>query len=156
MPIIDQSYCRQIQCGAITQAEAGVLDLYECAAAGFSGARGCTDPLCEPYLPRMAERGNGCGTAMADAPPLPVPPPIMLDADSSESAIEQASPAPKLPPITPWNLTPPMPSITAAVNFGPSTNPPAEDAACGFAQWVDGNPLLAMGLLAAFALMLKR
>lgn len=157
MAMIDQSYCRQIQCGAITQAEAGALDLFECASAGYVGARPCTDPLCKPYLQAMAERGNGCGTALPQGPPMPVAPPVMLDSDSSDSAVDEATPAPPLPPITPWNLTPPMPSITAAVNFGPSTNPVAESGlACQFATWVDANPLLAVGVLLGFAVVLRK
>ena len=44
---VNADTCLQIQCGLITQAEAGLQTLYDCAAAGYAGARSALDPLCQ-------------------------------------------------------------------------------------------------------------
>ncbi len=44
---VDADTCLRIQCGLITQAEAGLQTLYDCAAAGYAGARSALDPLCQ-------------------------------------------------------------------------------------------------------------
>jgi hypothetical protein len=154
MPTIDAEYCEAVMCGGITQAEAGIANLYECARMGFTGARPCTDDSCRFYTTAMEERGNGCGTPIPPAPAMPWAPPLTMDDDGLE---DPAAPPPQLPAITPYNLTPPMPSITAPVNFGPSSNPVSTDtAACQFSTWVDQNPVMALIALAGLALLVAK
>ncbi len=43
--------CLKIQCGAITQEEAGLDLLADCSFDGFAGAMSCASPLCAPPLP---------------------------------------------------------------------------------------------------------
>jgi hypothetical protein len=43
------STCLQIQCGAISQSQAGMDTIMACARAGHVGVRSCLDPLCAPW-----------------------------------------------------------------------------------------------------------
>lgn len=77
----DPLLCLKIQCGAISQAEAGPELLDECALAGFSGALSCASPLCAPF----------CGTTAASvaraSQPLPVAPRVeAMFADAPQRA----------------------------------------------------------------------
>jgi hypothetical protein len=64
----DPEVCLKIQCGAITQAQAGQKVLFACANSNFTGVRSCADPLCAPYC------GNTASTVARAAQPLPVAP----------------------------------------------------------------------------------
>lgn len=68
-PEPDESTCLQIQCGAISQAQAGMSLVVDCANAGWSGARSCSDPLCSPWINTIP----GCGQ-----PPANTPAPVLL------------------------------------------------------------------------------
>jgi hypothetical protein len=61
-----ESTCLQIQCGAIPQSVAGMQLIQDCANAGWSGARSCSDPACSPWVTQIP----GCG---APAPGTPAP-----------------------------------------------------------------------------------
>lgn len=50
-PAPDPTTCRKIQCGQITQTEAGQKLLFECGNFGYEGVRSCLDPLCAPGCP---------------------------------------------------------------------------------------------------------
>jgi len=67
-PIPDPLTCLKIQCGAITQEQAGIDVLADCSFGGFSGSLTCASALCTPY----------CGESMAPvaraSQPLPVAP----------------------------------------------------------------------------------
>jgi hypothetical protein len=43
------STCLQIQCGAISQSQAGMDTIMACARAGHVGVRSCFDPACAPW-----------------------------------------------------------------------------------------------------------
>ncbi len=60
--------CLKIQCGAITQDQAGVELLADCSFAGFAGAQSCADPLCAPYC------GLSAQSVARASQPLPVAP----------------------------------------------------------------------------------
>lgn len=62
----DPEVCLKIQCGAMTQAEAGPELLRNCTFGGFQGVRTCADPLCAPYCGRTA-----ASVARGTAQPLP-------------------------------------------------------------------------------------
>jgi len=44
---VDPITCQMIQCGLLSQAEAGTETLYECAAAGYAGVLPGTHPTCQ-------------------------------------------------------------------------------------------------------------
>jgi hypothetical protein len=62
----DPEFCLKVQCGAISQAEAGD-QLKNCTFGGFQGTRTCADPICAPYCGHTA-----AAVARATAQPLPV------------------------------------------------------------------------------------
>lgn len=66
-PIPNPETCLKIQCGAITQEEAGIDLLADCSFGGFAGAMSCASPLCAPYCGSMA-------TVARASQPLPVAP----------------------------------------------------------------------------------
>ena len=67
-PVPDPVTCLKIQCGAITQEEAGLDLLADCSFGGFAGAMSCASPLCAPYC------GNTAAAVSRAAQPLPVAP----------------------------------------------------------------------------------
>ena len=120
---VDEATCTQIQCGAISQSDAGALAV-ECMNAGYVGAFGCSDPQCAPYLSQIP----GCA---AGAPPSPLvsPPPTATLV------------------LTRAQLIAPMPSITATAR---ASCPQAVNACPSeLDSLIDQNPLLAIGLAAA-------
>jgi hypothetical protein len=66
-PEPDRATCLQIQCGAITQDQAGMQLIIDCANAGFAGARSCLDPACSPWRDSMP---GWCGFSSGPAPVL--------------------------------------------------------------------------------------
>jgi hypothetical protein len=48
-PEPDRATCLQIQCGGISQAQAGMQLIQDCANAGYAGVRSCMDPACSPW-----------------------------------------------------------------------------------------------------------
>jgi hypothetical protein len=67
-PIPDPVTCLRIQCGSITQEEAGLELLADCSFGGFAGAMSCASPLCAPYC------GSTAATVSRASQPLPVAP----------------------------------------------------------------------------------
>jgi hypothetical protein len=65
-PEPDASTCVQIQCGAISQTQAGMQLIVDCANAGYSGVRSCFDPACSPWRSRIP------GCSLAPNAPSPV------------------------------------------------------------------------------------
>lgn len=70
-PIPDPVTCLKIQCGAITQEQAGLDLLADCSFDGFAGAMSCASPLCAPYC-----GGSTAQSVSRAAQPLPVAPRI--------------------------------------------------------------------------------
>jgi len=68
-PIPDPVTCLKIQCGAITQEQAGLDLLADCSFDGFAGAMSCASPLCAPYC-----GGDTAASVSRAAQPLPVAP----------------------------------------------------------------------------------
>lgn len=66
-PVPDPLTCLKIQCGAITQDQAGLDLLADCSFGGFAGAMSCASPLCSPYCGSMAPVARA-------SQPLPVAP----------------------------------------------------------------------------------
>lgn len=52
-PEPSESICLQIQCGAISQDQAGQQLIVDCMNAGYAGARSCNDPACGPWISRI-------------------------------------------------------------------------------------------------------
>lgn len=48
----DRATCLRIQCGGISQDQAGMQLIQDCANAGYAGARSCMDPACSPWCSR--------------------------------------------------------------------------------------------------------
>ena len=68
---VDRTLCRKIQCGLVTQSQAGYDLLLACSRAGYVGVRTAFDPICQELA------GGGPlvvlqqGTAAAASDPLP-------------------------------------------------------------------------------------
>ena len=127
-PIPDPSTCLKIQCGAISQAEAGIDLLADCSFDGFAGVRTCSDPLCAPYCTQTA---NAVAVA---SQPLPVAPRV-----AAQFSIEN------LPSNVPGRSCSPYYS-------GPRFGGPYGDSSCGdcgAAEWISEHPILAVALLGA-------
>jgi hypothetical protein len=65
----DPVTCLKIQCGAISQEEAGLDLLADCSFDGFAGAMSCASPLCAPYC-----GGTTASSVARASQPLPVAP----------------------------------------------------------------------------------
>jgi hypothetical protein len=142
----DQETCQQIQCGAITQEQAGVALLQACSAAGYVGARTCNDPVCVPFnlCPPAAAASAPSGTPGPAASTVPMPSATTAVMPSITNTAQVVAP---MQVITPSGMQQRMPQI---VNPAPAVMPgPACDNS--FASWVNDNPLLAIGALAALA-----
>jgi hypothetical protein len=48
-PEPDRATCLRIQCGGISQDQAGMQLIQDCANAGYAGVRSCMDPACSPW-----------------------------------------------------------------------------------------------------------
>ena len=127
-PVPDPTKCLQIQCGAISQAEAGIDLLADCSFDGFAGVRTCSDPLCAPYCTQTA---NAVAVA---SQPLPVVPRVA-------ATFSQAPP--------------PQTTIRgrgcSPIYSGPRFGGPYGDASCGCegADFINDHWLLALALLGA-------
>jgi hypothetical protein len=116
--------CLKIQCGAMTQAEAGD-ELRNCTFGGFQGVRSCADPLCAPYCGHTA-----AAVARATAQPLPVATRI--------AATFKAGPARGCDPV-----------YSGAYFSGPYSSAPP--CGCGGAGFVNDHPVIAVLLVAGAA-----
>lgn len=67
-PIPDPVTCLKIQCGAISQEQAGLDLLADCSFGGFAGSLTCASGLCAPYC------GQSMATVARASQPLPVAP----------------------------------------------------------------------------------
>lgn len=134
----DQDTCQQIQCGTITQEQAGMDLLQACSAAGYVGARVCGDPVCAPY--------GGCGTPGPASSSTPMPSATTATMPSITNTAAVVAP---VQVITPLGMQQRMPQI---VNSQPAVMvAPCSDS---FAQWVSDNPMLAVGALAGLAFLM--
>jgi hypothetical protein len=119
----DESTCLQIQCGAISQAAAGMQLISDCANAGWTGARSCIDPACSPWRNRIPGCVQNSG---------PFGPPATLPAN---------------PVLLRSDLVAPMPSITGTARRGCEavvSNCPSD-----LGSWIESNPWMAAGLALA-------
>ena len=114
--------CLQIQCGSISQAQAGLPLLAACSFDGFAGVRTCQDPLCAPYCTQTA---NAVASAAA---PLPVAPRVAATFASV--------------PARGCN------QVYSGPNFG---GPYGDAATCGCmaADFINDHPIIALALLGA-------
>lgn len=85
-PEPDESTCLQIQCGAISQEQAGAELIADCMDAGYFGAKGCTDPACSPWAPSIPgcfqNAPNADGTVLLRSQVVAPLPSISLTANS--------------------------------------------------------------------------
>jgi hypothetical protein len=86
-PEPDESTCLQIQCGAITQDQAGAELIADCMDAGYVGVKGCTDPACSPWAPSIPgcfqNVPNADGTVLLRSQVVAPLPSISLTANQS-------------------------------------------------------------------------
>lgn len=127
----DPATCIKIQCGAISQSEAGPNLLVDCATAGFAGVRSCADPMCAPY----------CGRAAAVA--------------------MSAQPLPVAPRVAAMFLSPPARSCDPVYGGPKFNGPYGDDGAdtvdcCGFSRMVCEHPFLAVGLVLGGAWLVRK
>ena len=174
MPV-DTSTCQQIQCGALTQEQAGVDLLMQCSMAGYAGSRNCSDPVCKPFVPQILRGTSGQAlqcraqvpVAITDVKKIYVPAPsgpvaaVMpravdaalpdLVAQSRGNALAQGE-LPRSAVLNPRALLNPLPQIV------PEPMDLAGPQVCSaFASWVSANPVLAaLGLVAAYLLVTKK
>ena len=139
----DPATCTQIQCGAITQEQAGIDLLEACSAAGYTAARSCDDPTCDPYLAAMQANGM-CASPVPQPSPTPMP---SATTAQMPSIINTAAVVAPMPVVTPVGMAQRMPNIVNPAPAAIAIQP------CGdtFAQWVSNNTFLAiagLGLLA--------
>ena len=145
---MDIDLCHRIQCGAVSQAEAGMATLLECSQAGLVGVFGCGHPNCAAYAGEMRARG--------------LCPPMFVQAGSS--VLERAGPAPvpfavpAAPPPLPL-LAAPFPSITPArpepvQAYVPEGGTEVEPWYCSVNRWADQNRGYAVLVLAGVYLAL--
>lgn len=104
---MDIDLCQRIQCGALSQAEAGFDLLLECSQAGMAGAKGCGHPDCAPYVDEMRDRGvcppAYTGREAASVPALVAPSPVpILAATLPSIVLRRPIPAPLEPYEEPW------------------------------------------------------
>jgi hypothetical protein len=141
--------CRRIQCGAVSQAEAGFAALLACSQSGEVGVLGCGHPDCSPYTEEMRARGvcpPAAPGAVAVVPPSPAAPPAALL-------------TPPLPSITPVR---PQPVPVAGVGITSVGGPdnfvwagPGESWYCPVNRWVNENIWLALGVVAGIYLVAR-
>ena len=86
---VDPLTCLRIQCGQISQAEAGMTTLYACSAAGYAGVYPWSDPHCAPI---------GGGPPPATQPPATQPPATPPPATPPPATPPPATPPPATPP----------------------------------------------------------
>lgn len=101
---MDVDLCRRIQCGAVSQAQAGLDTLLECSQSGMVGVKGCGDPDCSPYLDEMRASGvcppaDGAVVVPASAAPTALP---LLAAAFPSITPRAPVPAPSEPYREPW------------------------------------------------------
>lgn len=145
----DFSTCMQIQCGAITQDQAGADLLYACSKAGYVGARACADQLCAPYKQAMIQNQE-CPAAVADsalAAPIYLPKPTSQTMPNIVAdARRNGGGSPSSVPFSPDTILNPMPRIVA-----PPMDSGMEQTCGGFASWVSANPVMAgLGLVGLY------
>ncbi len=106
-PAVDPQVCLAIQCGAMTQDQAGFDTLLACANAGYTGVRARTDPACAPFFPTAP--------AVTTTTTVPTPAPT-----TAPVFVATAEPAPASAPTTapPASTTP---AQTPAAEPQPST-----------------------------------
>lgn len=154
----DLSTCQQIQCGAITQDQAGADLLLACSEAGYVGARACADSLCSPYITAMRANGE-CPSYSGDggdvismlAQPIYMPKPTTQTMpriiDLAKKASGGVMPGSQI--YGPDTILNPMPRIVTAPAEGEMAK-----VCSTFASWVDTNPLLAtLGLVGLYFLL---
>ena len=173
----DQSTCQQIICGAITQAEAGIPLMLDCAQSGYVGAQPCNADVCQPWIDQIeANMGGPCpGTgapAIADNAPNPLPDYVIMNTPAPAPVTPapvhdqpqfNPAPAPVAPAITPTTLLMPLPSITQPHNL-PSMNPANQQVTgygggmdwCSINSAIMNSPGLALGLLVVAYFLLKK
>jgi len=130
-PFPDPETCLKIQCGAITQSQAGFALLADCAFAGFDGSQSCADPLCAPY----------CG-------------------DTAHMVARASFPLPVSPRVDALFLNGPVPGCAPIYKGSHFSGPYPVDSPCGCQScgggcdspgFVAGHPILAVALVAAAA-----
>ena len=126
-PIPDPTKCLAIQCGAISQAEAGIDLLADCSFDGFAGVRTCSDPLCSPYCTTTAN------DVARGSQPLPVAPRVAekFSIENLPSTIRGGS--------------------CNQVYSGPRFGGPYGDSTCGCgaSDWINDHPFLALAIVGA-------
>ena len=136
----DAELCRRIQCGAVSQNEAGMAAVWECSQAGMVGVLSCNHPDCAPYLDEMRYKGICADPDAARVTEvLPLHPAYQPERGERPAAPVRVN-------LPRWE-TPGVKTV----------NPPVSDpgwgqgrgAWCQAMAWVDANPCLAVGLVVA-------
>jgi hypothetical protein len=168
----DQTTCQQIICGAITQAQAGIPLMLDCADNGFVGAEPCNADVCSPWLDQIeTNMGGPCpgnnpavvGPAPVDNTPNPLPTYVIKNTPPVINPVpNQTSTRTGTPTITPTTLLTPLPSITQP-HVLPSINPAGNtgfgwsggNTWCAINTYLDNNPMAALAIVAGAYLLLS-
>lgn len=127
--------CLRVQCGALSQQEAGLDTLLECSQAGLVGVKGCGHPDCVPYEEEMRLRGvcpPGHHVPTVSAVPAATTPPALPIVTAT------------LPSITPRHPTPAPPQLVG------------EPWYCPVNRWVKANTFAAVVVLAGIYIAITR
>lgn len=133
--MIDKQYCLKISCGCISQAEAGPENLYACSstyggAVYPSGAPQCAGLCPEPQIPQALIQSA-------------TQPPFVTGTPTAQPAAT----------LSIYNVTSPMPDITAALQ--PVETGPKCSLWCDLNEAIENHPVIAGGaLIALFAAMI--
>lgn len=130
-PIPDPLACLKIQCGALSQGEAGLELLADCAFGGFAGVKSCYDPLCAPWC------GATAATVARAGQPLPVAVRIQK--------VFAAGPVRGCNPI-----------YTGELWGGPYSDPADSANCCGVSGMIADHPVLALAALVGGAWLIRQ
>jgi hypothetical protein len=132
----DPVVCLKIQCGVITQEQAGQKVLFSCANSNFTGVRSCYDPLCAPYC------GSTAKAVARAAQPLPVAPRV-------EETFRRGPARGCHPIYTGDNFSGPYSdaAVSAAVETADC---------CGLSSAIDAHPFLAIAAAIGGAWLIRK
>lgn len=162
----DQTICQQIICGAITQAQAGIPLMLECAEAGYIGAQPCNADVCQPWVDDIeANMGGACpGNVPVDNAPNPLPEYVTVNVPPTPIRDTFTSPVSTIPTMTPESLLIPLPSITqphrvpSMIPRNPQQFNDGDGGGlswCGINQYVSDNPIAAALVVTGVYLLLS-
>jgi hypothetical protein len=145
--------CLAIQCGAVTQGQAGVSKLYDCANAGYVGVKSGREPECQQF--------NLAPTNVNTPPPsiiTPPPTPLTVTDLALVTPSIAIAPVPELwacrmgkesqKYVGPWMPVTDTTVVSAASPLEQTMGSVVQSWFCTAGAWADDNPILALAAVA--------